>query len=109
MKEYGLGLQSFFSENENVFYWSSKIIFVQLFKYDGTQSGGLLTGFTQPGDEKLRQVEFPVKWKSKVAKNGRFLSMEFLEFGDPVTIFEAITDAQREHYQIGVDIAEQPS
>ena len=91
-------------ENDNEFYWRSKIIFVQLFKYEGNQTGGLLSETTLPGDSKLRKVEFPVIWKSKVAKNGRFLSTEFLEFDESETIFEPITDEESEHYGIEADV-----
>ncbi len=93
-------------ENENEFFWRSRIIFVQLYTFSGVETGTVLTGTTRPGDQKLRKVEFPVKWKSKVAKNGRFLSMSFEQFEEPEVIFEPITEAEREQYGIGLEASE---
>lgn len=88
-------------ENENEFRWRSKIIFVQLYSYEGATLGSLLAaGKVVHGDKKLRKVEFSVIWKSKVSKNGRFIFMEFENFEAPETIFEPITDSDREKYGI---------
>lgn len=91
-------------EGANEFHWRSRIIFVELFKYHGTQSGSLLTGLTTPGDEKLQKVVFPVKWKSKVAKNGRFMSVDFSGFEEPEKLFELITDEERKLYDIPLEL-----
>lgn len=87
-------------EGQNEYHWTSRVIFIQLFKYEGSRTGGLLGGYTEPGDEKFRKVEFPVNWKSRVARNGSFRSLEFEDFGESETIFEPITDADRGHYGI---------
>ena len=87
-------------DNENEFNWRSLVTFIQLFKYSGSQISTVLSGARIPGEEKIRRITFPIHWVSKVAQNGRFLSKSFVEFEEPTTKFEPLTEFDRARYGI---------
>lgn len=87
-------------KNVNEYWWRSKIIFAQQFQHLASASGVLLTEKSAHGDLRLRKVSCPVIWVAKVAKNGRFMSLDFNNFEDPEVIFTEITKADSEKYDI---------
>lgn len=85
-------------ENKNIFRWDSRVIFAQLFRYDGPGHGTLLGGHIEKDQENLRKLEFKVVWSAVVGKDARFnkMTVESIDFEEKT--FEHATEEDRERY-----------
>lgn len=88
-------------EGESNFIWDSRIIFVQLFKYNGPGGrGSLLGGVTVPGQENFRKIEFKVMWNAIVGKDARFRKMGVKNFELVEKKFELASEKEKSRYGV---------
>jgi hypothetical protein len=85
-------------EDKNKFKWDSRIIFSQLFKYDGPGHGTILSGHIEGDQENLRKLEFKVIWRATVGRDARFIKMEVESIDFEEKTFEPATNNDRERY-----------
>jgi len=87
-------------EEGNVYYWSSTVSFVQLFKYNSVVPSGF---FSSPydGQKNIRILPFNVRWKANVKVDGRFHNIEFIEVEPGEKRFEMPSSDDIEKYRLG--------
>jgi hypothetical protein len=87
-------------EEGNVYYWSSTVSFVQLFKYNSVVPSGLLSSLSD-GQKNIRILPFNVRWKANVKVDGRFHNIEFIEVKPGEKRFEMPSSDDIERYRLG--------
>jgi len=78
-------------ESSSLYYWKNRIIFKRKFE-QRFNSGFLLMEGSNDCTKKLLVVKVTVKWKSQVAKDGRFYNCEIVDFNEHEEKFEPMVE-----------------
>lgn len=94
-----IGNPGFDKQKESYYYWKSKIAYHR--EYMNKSGPALLTAYTS---NNVLFLSFVVGWKTKVARDGKFLDFKLIGIDMIENYFKPLTDALKEKYGLKIKV-----